>query len=202
MRYLLISLCFLFVGCASYPKKNNFKNTEISAPEVLNPYFSDEAKDYVYKAQITVYDKHFGGIFIVKKIAANEYRVVFTTEMGNKIFDFSYINDDFNVNYILKELDKKLLINLLQKDFKVLIEERPVLLNSYISNEEEVFEVIIYNKKHYYFTSNNQLEKIVKISSGKEKTIFIFSEINGILANNIEVEHSKIKINLIYLRKL
>lgn len=196
MRFLLISFCFLFVGCASYPKKNNFQESEIVAPTILNPYFSDATLDYVYKAQITVYDTDFSGLFIVKKIAIDEHRVVFTTEMGNKIVDFSFTDDDFKVNYALKDFDKKGLINLLQQDFKVLIEEYPIVAKSYILDEQEIVEAKIYNKKYYYYYLNQQLQRIAKVSSGKEKSTFLFSGINGNLATAIEIIHPKIKINL------
>ncbi len=196
MRYLLISCCFFVVGCTTYPKKNNFQEIEIVTPTIINSYFSDETIDYVYRAQISVYNTDFSGLFIVKKIAPNNHRVVFTTEMGNKIFDFSFINDEFKVNFILKEFNKKKLVSLLQKDFKVLLEEHPMAINLYSHDEKEIIETRIYNKKHYYYYINHQLKKIVKASNGKEKSIFIFSEINSNLATNIEIIHSKIKINL------
>ena len=64
--FLRISLCLLVFGCASYPVKNNFQNVDVLS-DIHNPYFANPSQDYVYKANIEVYDKTFGGIFIVKK---------------------------------------------------------------------------------------------------------------------------------------
>ncbi|GGX25040.1 hypothetical protein [Aquimarina muelleri] len=196
MRYLLISFCFFFVGCASYPENNNFIKREISDLVLKNTYFSDKQKDYIYKATINVNDKPFGGVFIVKKIRNNNHRVVFTTEMGNKIFDFSFINEDFRVNYILEDLNKKILINILKKDFKVLIEESPLFLNAFSSNNYAVFETKIYDKRHYYYTISNQIHKIVRSGKGKEKVIFTFKNTDNFIANLIKIEHKNLKLTI------
>lgn len=196
MRYLLISFCFFLMGCASYPDKNNFVKNKVSDSDLKNIYFSDKNQDYVYKANIDLYNKHFGGVFIVKKITDNNHRVVFTTEMGNKIFDFSFINEDFKVNYILQDINKKILIHILKKDFKVLIEESPLFLNSYTFNNYIVFETEIYNKKHYYYTINNQIHKIIRSGKGKEKVVFTFKSTDNFIADLIEINHKNLKLTI------
>jgi len=195
MRYLIISLCLLIVGCSSYPKKNNFVVDEIESPKILNSYFSDTI-DYVYKAQISVRDNNFGGILIIKKINKSEHRVVFATEMGNTLFDFSYMGDKFKVNSILKEMDKKILINLLKKDFKVLIEDNPVKVNSFTKGVDRVFQAEIYSKDYFYFVGENGLEKIIKTKNGKENTQFIFSGVESDIAKNIQILHNKINLKI------
>ena len=80
--------------------------------------------DYVYKAKIDVYGRYFGGILILKKVDENSHRVVFTTEFGSKIFDFLYEGDTFTKNFMIDDLDKKIIVNTLRKDFKILISEK------------------------------------------------------------------------------
>lgn len=201
MRYLLISLCLLLVACGSYPKKHNFQTEVSSINHIDNPYFSDKTKDYVYKARIDVYKKSFGGIFIVKKLGENNHRIVFTTEMGNKIFDFSFQKDDFKVNYILDQIDKKILINILRKDFKVLIQEKSHVLKTFSMDAEKVFETKIDDKKYFYFKKNDQLNKIVRVSNTKEKVAYLFSEINNNIAKHIQIAHKNIKFELNYINK-
>lgn len=201
MRYLQISICLLLTACSSYPKKHDFKKEKSIAKHIVNPYFSDETKDYVYKAKIDVYKKSFGGIFIIKKLDANNHRIVFTTEMGNKIFDFSFVDDDFKVNYILDQMDKKILLNILKKDFKVLIEENPQVLNSFSVNDSKVFETELNNKKHYYYNTDQQLNKIVKVSNTKGKVNYTFSEISNNIAKHIQIAHKNIKFEFNYINK-
>lgn len=195
MRYLLSSFCLLFIACGSYPKKHNFKNAETSNSSIQNSYFSDETKDYVYKANIDVYDNNFSGIFIVKKVGKSNHRIVFTTEMGNKIFDFSFVNNTFKVNFILEDMNKAILINILKKDFKALIQEELPVIKSYSTKDTLVYETTLDNKTYFYFKTQ-QLDKIVRVGSSKEKVAFLFSEINDTIANQIEIIHSNIKLNI------
>lgn len=187
----------MWFSCASYPKKNNFKPTLNTNISILNTYFSDASKDYIYKANINAFDKKFGGIFIVKKLGQEHHRIVFTTELGNKIFDFSFKGDDFKVNHILKELDKKLLINILKNDFRVLITESPLIEKKFALKEDMVYQTAINGKNHFYFLKEEKPYKITKVKNGKSKVEFLFSEINDELANQIEINHKNINLTIV-----
>ena len=196
MRYLLISIFCCLISCASYTKKNDFLGAELVNEVIHNPYFSDASKDYVYKAKIDVYNKIFGGIFIVKKIAKNNHRIVFTTEMGSKIFDFSYKDDNFKVNYILEEMDKKILLNILEKDFRVLIRENEKVLSKSVKDNFTLLETKIVNKKYFYTFKDEKLNSISRVNMGKEKVQFLFSNINTNTAKNIQILHHNIKLTI------
>jgi len=192
--FLLISFCIFILSCGSYPKKNNFQSME-NFGAISNPYFANSNQDYVYKAHIEVYNHNFGGLFIVKKIAEQQHRIVFTTEMGNKLFDFSFNNEDFKVNYILDDLNKKILINILRKDFKALITEKLELKETYKLNSETVKKASLNNKTYYYF-ENPKTYKIIRVNNGKEKVRFLFTEINNNIAQQIDIVHSNIKLKI------
>ncbi|MCX2678347.1 hypothetical protein OOZ15_00185 [Galbibacter sp. EGI 63066] len=199
MRFLLLSICVLVTACGTYPKKNNLVLQEgNSITKIDNPYFSNTTEDYVYKVNIDAFKKSFGGILILKKTGENQHRIVFTTEMGNKIFDFSFLGDEFKVNYVLEALDKKILLNVLKKDFYTLIKEELPITNTFLRNETRVFETKIYKAKHYYFLKAGELQQIVRTNKRKEKATFTFSEINNNIVNEIDILHHNIplKINL------
>lgn len=193
--FLIISLSILALSCGSYPKKNNFKLSN-NLGDVANTYFSNPHQDYVYKASIEVYGRHFGGIFIVKKMGDQQHRIVFTTEMGNKLFDFSFDKSNFKVNYVLDELNKKILINILKNDFKVLISEHLPAEETYISNNETIKKTYIDNKIYYYF-ENPEVYKIIRTSQRKEKVRFLFTEINDNIAQQIDIIHLNIKLKIV-----
>ena len=195
-RYLLISICLFVFGCGSFPKKQGFTKTNSSESIVENNYFSNENTDYVYKAQITVYDQHFGGLLIVKKIQENSHRVVFTTEMGTKLFDFSFIENDFRVNYIVDDFDKGLLIKILKQDFKTLITENLNNNSQYKIGSQTIFETSLYNKKHFYYFDNDTLVEINRIKGAKEKVSFQFSNISDSIAKQIDIIHYNIKLKI------
>lgn len=163
---------------------------------ITNPYFADTSKDYVYKADIDLYKRSFSGLFIVKKLGYDHHRLVFTTEMGNTIFDFSFEGKNFRINSILEDVDKKMIINILQKDFKILLQENAMVKNTYSSGDTVIFETAIDNEKYYYFTSDKQLRKIIFANNRKEKTAFIFSEINEGFAKKIQILHKNIKLSI------
>lgn len=193
--FLIISLSILTLSCSSYPKKNNFKPSE-NLGDVFNPYFSNPNKDYAYKASIEVYGRHLGGIFIVKKMGDQHHRIVFTTEMGNKLFDFSFNKDHFKVNYILDELNKKILINILKNDFKVLITEHLPTKETYMLNNETIKKAYIDNKIYYYF-GNPEVYKIIRTNQRKEKVRFLFTEINDNIVQQIDIIHLNIKLKIV-----
>ena len=197
MRYLLISISVFLLSCGSYPKRHQFVLSETTKDSNINPYFSDVAKDYVYKADISTFKKNFSGIFIVKKLGQDEHRVVFTTEMGNTIFDFSFLTIGFKVNYIVPDMNKKILIRILEKDFKALITENPLLKTSFKKNEETILECVLDDVKHYYYSKEQSLYKIIRAANGKEKVEFRFSEIDQNKAASIQVSHKKLDLNIL-----
>lgn len=201
MRFLLSSTLLFLVACGSYPKKQNFKEVTSEKVEINNPYFSDPIQDYVYKADIKVFKNSFSGIFIVKKIGERHHRIVFTTEMGNKLFDFEFLGENFKINHILPKMDKKVLINVLKRDFLALIEEKPFSIKTYFKGDLRISQANLLFKKHYYRFEDGILNKIVRTGRGKEKVTFLFSQINDKIANDIKIKHHNIKLE-IYLKRL
>ena len=197
MRYLLISLVILSVSCGSYPKKQQFVLADNH--ETLSiPYFSNPEIDYIYKANIDVLNKHFGGLLIIKKTSESSHRIAFTTEMGNKIFDFTFKGDVFTVNFIPEELNKKMLLRVLEQDFRTLICEQPKITKAYTHQRNtSVLEGAINNKEHYFFlNTEGHLEKIVFSKKGKAAITYFYSKINSDIAQEIKIEHQSINMNI------
>ena len=155
----------------------------------------------MYKAKINAFDKSFGGIFIVKKLESNHHRIAFTTEMGNTIFDFEFQGKIFKINHILSEMDKKPLINVLKRDFFALIKEKSFSTSSYFKEDLRLSESELLRKKHYYLFDGGELRKIIRVGNGKEKITFLFSGINDNIANDIQIKHQNIKLE-IHLKRI
>lgn len=196
MRFLLISLFALLLSCASYPVKNDFKIIPATQNQVFNPYFSDAKLDYIYKAHLQFNGYTLSGIFIVKKIEDKHYRIVFTTEMGNTIFDFTLQNNVFQTNQILPDINKKWVVNILQKDFRVLLKENALIAHGYNLSESIIYEVKINNMSYYYYSMDDQLKKIAGVQSRKEIVNFIFSDVEKTMAQKIEIIHAKLNLRI------
>jgi len=199
MRFLQISLiAILSLSSCALATTKGLEEVEITATSIKNPYFADSAKDYVYKANFEVYGHEFSGILIIKKLATQHHKVVFATEFGTKMLDMELNNDNFTINFIANDLNKKILINTLKKDFEILLQEEVSVSKSY---QNEQFRILSNNdggRSNYYFIrkENNYLEKLINTSKTKEKVIFNFKSKDGKLAKEVLVEHKNIKLTI------
>ena len=198
IQFLLIN-CFLAIvllSCGSVTKNYTPKIVDKMSYEV--PYFIDSKNDYVYKANISVYGNELSGIFIAKKINDTTHRIVFTTEFGNKLMDFEISQTDFKVNSIVSELDRKILINTLKEDFRLLLKKNYVIQEQFENKSDNIYKAEDGKRDNYIFLSkkNHKLEKIVHSSKTKEKFTLIFNSENNIFAEKIQIIHQNIKLKI------
>jgi len=204
-RFLIINLftLCLFTSCA-IPTVKDLPEYDAEVTEFSNPYFSNIDIDYVYKTKIKAYNNDFGGILIIKKIKENNHRIVFTTNFGNKIFDFELINNEMKAHFIVKELDRKIIINTLKRDFQTLTQEHNKINKAFTDDEGHlIFQSKVEKRFNHYLVEQQtkQLTQITNTNHSKEKVIFSFSNIKNSIAENINIQHltAPIEINLSYL---
>ncbi|OXB05121.1 hypothetical protein B0A81_15560 [Flavobacterium plurextorum] len=198
IQFLLIN-CFLaivLVSCGSVTKNYTPKKLDKTSYEV--PYFSDSKTDYVYKTNISVYGNELSGIFIAKKINDTTHRIVFTTEFGNKLMDFEISETDFKVNSIVSELDRKILINTLKEDFRLLLKKQYLIQEQFENESNNIYKSADGKRDNYIFVSkkDQKLQKIVHASKTKEKFTLYFNSENNIFAENIQIIHQNIKLKI------
>ena len=198
MRYLPISILFLLITSCSLQTTKNLIVKEVSHIEVDNPYFSNTYIDYIYKAKIDIYGRKFGGILIIKKIDENSHRLIFTTEFGNKLFDFLFENDTVINNFVIEELDKKFIVNTLRNDFRLLVSEKNKVLNQFDSGLEDIYKTIDDKQFNFYFINkkSHTLDKITRTSKSKVIVEVLFSNVESVIANSILIHHKNIKLNI------
>jgi len=199
IRFLAISLLsiFVFTSC-SLKTTEGLRQVHFNKAEVENLYFSNPEIDYVYKAKIEIYKKNFGGILIIKKIGPESHRVVFTTEFGSKLFDFQFEGDTFTKHFVVEDLDKKFIINILKDDFKLLVNESAMVLAVYESKTQRVYKTQNEEQFNFYFFEDRQekLEKIVNTSKTKERVEIAFTSSMGKIADTISIKHNNIKLKI------
>ncbi|MEZ0130176.1 hypothetical protein AB9T88_10615 [Flavobacterium sp. LBUM151] len=198
IQFLLIN-CFLainLISCGSVTKNYTPKKLDKTSYEV--PYFKDSKTDYVYKANITVYGHDLTGIFIAKKINDTTHRVVFTTEFGNKLLDFEISEKDFKVNSIVSELDRKILVNTLREDFRLLLKKEYQIQKQFENESDNIYKSADGKRDNYLFISkkDRKLEKVIHSSKTKEKVTLLFKSENDIFAEKIEIIHQNIKLKI------
>lgn len=203
-RFLISSFLVLVLASCAPSFTKGLVEIPPSKDAIINPYFANSKQDYIYKAKIDVYGRYFGGILVIKKTGKEKHRVVFTTEFGSKIFDFEYEGDTFTKNYVLPDLDRKIIVNTLQKDFSILIQEKMRAETQLDVSDMDIYKVATSKRNNYYFFGQDEkLEKIIHASSSKEKVIFLFKNVSKSIAYTIHINHKNIHLDIAldYLKK-
>lgn len=200
-RFLLQSfLCSTFIllltSCKTY-HLTDVKLIPNSEKTVENLYFSSK-EDYVYKCQIDIYKNHVSGILIIKKINATTHRVALTSDFGNKLIDFEISNQDFKINYVIPDLDKKIVKNFLRNDFQQLLKQNYPVSESFENANSRIYLSLIDHKKYYLFFNkeNGLLDQIMYTKNNKAKIDFTFEAKKHIFADSINLQHKDFKINI------
>ncbi|MFP3596199.1 hypothetical protein [Chryseobacterium sp. SIMBA_029] len=197
LQSFLYSIILLVLGSCKTYKLADVQPISGTEKTVENLYFSS-SEDYVYKCQMDIYNNHVSGILIVKKINDTMHRVVLTSDFGNKLIDFEISEHNFKLNYVLPDLDKKIVINFLKNDFQHLLrKEYPV--NSRFENKESNIYLSKLDKKTYYLFFNKEnglLNQIIYTRNNKEKIDFTFAAKKHIFADSLNLQHKDFKINI------
>lgn len=198
--YSIISgfVALILSSCSSLNVVKEYNLVALEKTTFDVPYFSNPEIDYVYKANITIYGNELSGIFIAKRINDTTHRVVFTTEFGNKLLDFEISETEFKVNSIVEELDRKILLNTLETDFRLLLKNKYEIQKQYDNPENKVFLIEEAKTNNYLFISkeDNKLNKIVTTSKRKERINLFFTSENNIFATKIVIQHYNIKLRI------
>ena len=197
IRLLIISFSVILSSCKTYNVEGK-KLEKGSSKTILNPYFSNENEDYVYKTQIEVYNNNLSGIFVAKKMNDTIHRVVFTTDFGNKLLDFEISETGFKVNYVVEGLDRKLILNTLEKDFKLLLKQSFKINEVFENNEYYIYKCNDEKRFNYVYKSksDDKFVKIIQASKSKEKLTLKFDSYEGKIAENILILHHNIKLKI------
>jgi hypothetical protein len=189
-------ILILAVSCKSY-QLTGVTPVSTSEKMVENLYFST-GEDYVYKCQMDIYKNHVSGILIIKKLNETTHRVALTSDFGNKLIDFEVSENDFKLNYVLPDLDKKIVINFLKNDFQQLLKRQYPVSESFENDNAKIYLSKMENKSYYLFFNkeNNLLKQIIYTKNNKEKIDFTFEAKKHIFADSLHLQHKDFKINI------
>lgn len=209
MKNLLLSsfIAILFSAChfGHYGRL-----TKATAPSTaLKPIFGDNFNSFLFKTNITVYGKDYSGLLVTKQMSPQDYRVIFTTELGMKLFDFEFKDTAFTLHYCVPQFNKPKLLKVIQKDIETLLmNDLNKKTFEYFSDSKMLYS--IHKSKNgkldnYYFTdkSTAHLMKIEHAKKRRKKTTFTLSNYQNDFPGNILIQHHdiKLKIELNLLKK-
>ncbi len=196
-KFLLV-FASIFYSCGSFSNQMLEKEKSV---ENYTPDYLIDFKENSFKISIEAFDNHFGGILVAKRMAENHYRFAIMNEFGGKLMDFEMQNRKLKLNYAIDELDRKIILNLLEKDFALLFSEKSLIGKEFDFNESIVLKSpdFIQNKDLYYYLNDLKLGSILLAKNKEKVRVNILNTEQSF--PQVEILHGKIPIK-IYLHLL
>ena len=172
--YFLLSsicICLLFSSCHIYKFKHPTLCNRVVITEKSFPAVISVGKASKFKASIDVLKNHLTGLIIIKKTDSLTTHILFVTEIGMKMFDFEWKNNEMNAVYVFQPLNKEALIKSLKVAFKQML-----LLD-------------VFNK-HAALLSNSHIKSYYKLEGEKNRYI-IADTTSGISSQQIFNKNKK-----------
>jgi len=158
--FLLINILFS-AGCS--PTKGLIKDRSAGAGN-LQPILNGDFKTVLYKSRMEAGKKQFSGLFYFKSFPDSSYRIVLLSEFGLNLLDLEYKNHEFTVVTCKDFLNRKIFLNAIKSNLKLLIDlPQGYRQVNYFDPEGELAAVKFSKpfKKYYYFYENGIPERIV-----------------------------------------
>ncbi len=162
---LLLAGVLILTSCASHPKK---------AQNILPEIITTGNVTQKFNMQLDFGKNHFSGMLIARRMDSGEIRLLFNTHFGLSVFDFSLHPDSMEVNSIVEPMRKKKILNLLEKDFRLVFEPSE---NVRIKEKSSIFE-----KR--------------KSGRGITKAVITLSEFTDNKPQRVQIRHPWIKLKI------
>ncbi|MDA3615952.1 hypothetical protein [Polluticaenibacter yanchengensis] len=200
---LFSSIVLITASCKSYQVQATRDDLPV-LHEYNKRYFDDAAKDYIYKANIAIYGKELSGILIFKKIDEQRHRLVLTTDFGNKLMDVEISGQDFLVHFVMEDLNRKIILNTLKKDFRLLLQKHYAIERTYSNGTTIIAKTKTGGKQYLHILkADSLLGKVDYVPHRQSKLSLQFSPETTGFTKLINIYHHKIKlkIDLVYIGK-
>ena len=168
--YLVISITLLSLfACKSYKVDGELVSKDVEQTVVL-PFFNKTDFEYLYSGKIEAYGNSLSGILVVKKISDSQKRVALLSDFGNTLMDFKIENGEAEVNYILDDLNKKIIVKKLKKYFELLVNSKYTVEAIYEKDGNKIYTSEIQSKRvKLYENASGSIQQVKQVSRLKEK---------------------------------
>jgi hypothetical protein len=206
LKNLVLSsiLVTIIAGC-SFPQYKSFQKTSESVICLndIKPWFAEDPGHYLFHSEIDIKGKHFGGMMVIKYLSKGNFRVVYITEVGLKVFDIEFFaNGDFTLHYCIEAINRKVIIKTLKNDIGLMLADIPVNDKIKLSQDSKQNKTLIKSKgsagMNYYLINNSSLRaEDISVSKNLQKKVEIqyFSNKTGDL-DSVRIKHYNISLNI------
>ncbi len=198
MRILLLSSLIFLLSCS----KTTTNNFQVRKGNACLQSLKPKIKSVLFNTQVDILNHHLSGLLLMKQLNNDTTRIVFTNEMGLKYFDFEFTSNDFKVIYCIKKLNRKILLNQLQKIFNLVLMNNNDLNGFQLAKSDSEKSYVLDNhKEQTYYITDTHCSTIFRIEILDKQTkkiiINLDAKKNGIAENiNIKYQTFKFDINL------
>lgn len=170
------------------------EEVELQEEDILNPFNSGTS--LLFKTKVNVYKHYLSGLLIVKQKGEGK-RVVFTSEMGIKFFDFEFEKDTFIVHHCISKLNKDAVLATLEEDIGMAILHN-VTPRKYeiVRQQPKLIKYKEDTEKYYYSMEGKKVIKIENTTNNKLKVVVMFKKYNDDVPKEIRVHHYDIKLDI------
>jgi hypothetical protein len=157
-----------------------------------------DSESLLYKARIKSKKNEITGLLLIKKIEADtSTHLVFLSELGINILDLKYKNDEFEIVSVKDFMDKPSLIKMIQKDFRMIVQDMNVIQDYSImeveADAQKVLEFKHKSQRYSYFYKEGLGVYSIRRKTGIIKTNVT---IGGKDISFIGISHKGIKLDI------
>lgn len=190
-----VALLLLTCSCSNYYRHLEPATAEKKAQPAI---FSQKTDGLAYDTNVRFRKTEVSGILFIQPQDSSRYRMAMTTKMGQKIFDFTLTPQNFTVNYCFPQLNRKIVLQLLEADLRLLTEHFDSLSAASAFTDTKRGQTVFRIKKgksYLYFRYDKPEAQPASIESGSKRRPKIISglaDYEGALPHRIKLEHRMI----------
>jgi len=160
----------------------------------------------VYAIQYNILTYNLTGLLIYKKLNDSTYRAIITSEMGPKILDIILYQDDYKLNFAIKQLKRKVVIKSFYNDLVSItgLNSRHAASNTSVTDSMVTINYTLSKKNNLIYSNNliNTISNATYIVKGEKKfTIHYFYGQKNTQVDSIFLKHWDYKMDM-ELRKI
>jgi hypothetical protein len=202
ISFIVVALIVTYIAFGSAGCSSAYKNLQTGTGNAdcifrFRPAFSST----LYNTHVNVVGKHLSGLLLFKRMPDSSIRIVFSSEMGAKFFDFEFSADGaFKVHQVMSQLDKKAVIRTLKDDFSL-------ILMSGLSSRDAVIKQdgthtwygFPQGKDTYFYVTTYNCDSLIKIEHAmrrKPKVQMIMSGFRQGVPDTIGISHRNFSFDI------
>ncbi|MCB0663420.1 MAG: DUF3261 domain-containing protein [Saprospiraceae bacterium] len=144
------------------------------------PFDFSVSNPVIYDLAIKTKKQYFSGLFILKNEGPQQFRLAMTSKLGNKLFDMTFDNGQFTVHQIIEPMNKKVLINMMQSLFTLMLEKKDLPDHTSYFKNQNMNKVYRWKEKGDWKTVMEDEEgKVMAYHSGNKKKPAVTIDFKG-----------------------